>query len=187
MFSDCVFYPSFQCFIRFKINCLRIRSCATRARNLRQESAELSRWCWRASWLAMKLLALIQCLLVVTRSLTTRPSIPSGFAVVARSVLPAASPAAPVVQHLLTLWPERFATVSAGQHSPHPHLCAPHRLRTASAPPLRHACCCTATAAPPLLLRHPCHSLRLGSQEGMPPQARAGGRRGRPHGARGER
>ena len=84
----------------------------------------------------MKLLALIQCLLVVTRSLTTRPSIPSGFAVVARSVLPAASPAAPVVQHLLTLWPERFATVSAGQHSPRPHLCAPHRLRTSSAPPL---------------------------------------------------
>ena len=62
---------------------------------------------------AMKLLALMQCLLVATSSLT-RPSIPSGFAVVARSVLPAASPAAPVVQHLLTLWPERFATVSAG-------------------------------------------------------------------------
>ena len=108
--------------------------------------------------LAMKLL-LTQCLLVVTRSLTTRPSIPSGFAVVARSVLPAASPAAPLVAHLLTLWPARFATVSAGQHSPRPHLCTclrthpytssthpphllrtssvppPHRLRTASAPP----------------------------------------------------
>lgn len=62
----------------------------------------------------MKFLALAQCL-VVARSLTTRPIIPSGFAVVARSVLPAASPAAPLVQHLLMLWPERFATKSAAK------------------------------------------------------------------------
>ena len=184
MFCDWLLYISFYTDKNFKLDFYLHRgTCATRARNCSRAVALLL----ARSWLAMKLLALIQCLLVVTRSLTTRPSIPSGFAVVARSVLPAASPAAPVVQHLLTLWPERFATVSAGQHSPRPHLCAPHRLRTSSLPPLRHPCCCTATAAPPLLLRHPCHSLRLGSQEGMPPQARAGGRRGRPHGARGER
>ena len=96
----------------------------------------------------MKLLALTQCL-VVARSLTTRPTIPLGFAVVARSVLPAASPAAPLVQHLLTLWPERFATESAGLHSSYPQPLrlpyAPAHPRTSSAPPLRHLCATCAT------------------------------------------
>ena len=61
----------------------------------------------------MKLLVLTQCL-VAARSLSTRAAIPTGFAVVARSVLPATAPAIPLVQHLLTLWPERFASETAG-------------------------------------------------------------------------
>lgn len=106
----------------------------------------------------MKLLALTQ-FLVAARSLTTRPTIPMGFAVVARSVLPAASPAAPLVQHLRTLWPERFATESAGLHSSYTPLRSPcahlrthappalplHLLCISPAPPLRHRCATCAT------------------------------------------
>ena len=63
----------------------------------------------------MRKLAYLSQWLVAVRSLAARPLIPSGFAVVASTMVPAGSPATPLVRHLLDSFPERFPTVSSAK------------------------------------------------------------------------